>query len=114
MHHSSTPQLQLKSCSSSFAQHLPQAWRWLILWDKWKGTPQKIDSLLSPLRATPRTDTERAGGWPSSPCAASALAQRAVDGSNVLSMHCISTHIPSFAHGRGQTPYLPLEISLET
>lgn len=25
-----------------------------------------------------------------------------------------STHIPSFAHGRGQTPYLPLEISLET
>lgn len=115
MHHSSTAQLQLKSCSSSFAQHLPQAWRRLILWHKWKRTQKKkIDSLLNPLPATPRTGTERAGGVAELSLCCFSTRTKSCRWQQCPFHALHSTHIPSFAHGRGQTPYLPLEISLET
>lgn len=78
-----------------------------------KDPKKKIDSLLNPLPATPRTGTEWAGGWPSSPCAASALAQRAVDGSNVLSMPCIVLTSPRLLMGGGRLPTCHLKSHLK-
>lgn len=108
----------------SFTEHPPQGWKWLVLWDEWKGDPR--NSFPFPpsgcLTEDPRPNGCTSHGlWaggcrpcPSSPRATSALAQRAVDSSNVLSTHVHSTHIPWFANGRGQTPCSPLETSLET
>lgn len=114
MHHSSTPQLQLKSCSSSFAQHLPQAWRRLILWHKWKGTQKKnrFSSQPSACHTQDRHRTGRGVAELSLCCFSTRTKSCRWQQCPFHALH--STHIPSFAHGRGQTPYLPLEISLET
>lgn len=50
----------------------------------------------------------------SSPCVTLALAERAVNNSNVLFTQVHNAHIRCFANRRGKTPFLPLEISLET
>lgn len=114
------PQLQLKSFFFSFTQHPPPTWRWLILWDKWKGDP-KNQILFSILCLPPPGQRQKGTSAVGVSREVTELSLRCFSTGTrscrwqqcpFRALHC--THIPWFAHGRGQNPCLPLEISLET
>lgn len=117
MHQNSTPHLQLKSCCLFFFQWAPPTKLEMagFVGQMERALKKKVPfPTLCLSYSGPETKWQHQQ-WVMSmraaACATSALAQRPVDNSNVLSTLRHSAHIPWFVNGRGQTLFLPWNLT---
>lgn len=113
------PSSSWKHAPFAFTEHPPQGRRWLLLRDKWKGDLRRRFP-SSPLSASPRARDQTAVSWgaASRVWAPPTPLQHLHKELSIVAMSSPGTYIvltsPGLLIGGGQTPYSPLEISLET